>query len=251
MDITMSMPRLYTDLSWIWPLLSPPEDYHEEAEVIIGEFQGLGLTAGRDLLHLGSGGGSLDWHLKSRFSVVGVELSEEMASHAATVNPEVEYWQGDMRSIRLGRMFDGILIHDAISYMTSVAALEDCFETAAAHLNPGGALVCLPEQLAEQFKQNRVRSQTHERAGLSVTTVEVMHDPDPADTWFETTFAYFIRQNGRLQVELDTHTLGVFPLATFARCASEAGFRVEAVQVPLSDMPPEEPYTLLVGTRED
>lgn len=241
------LPSLYRDLSWIWPLLSPPEDYTEEAEVIIDEFQRLGLERGDRLLHLGSGGGSLDWHLKGTFEVTGVDFSEEMAKHAADVNPDVEYWRGDMREFRHDHVFEGVLIHDAIAYMTSHDELEAVFETAAAHLNAGGALVCLPEQLREQFVQHEVEHQTHSFGGVSVTTVEVNYDPDPYDTVFETTFAYFIRTDGDLTIEIDRHHLGIFPLADYVAAAQRAGFEVEAVEIPLSDMPVEKPYTLIVG----
>lgn len=243
------LPRLYRDLSWIWPFLSPPEDYEEEAKVIVDEFERLEVDAGDRLLHLGSGGGSLDWHLKQTFELTGVDLSEEMARHAAQVNPEVEYWKGDIREFRLDHVFEGVLIHDAIAYQTSHDELNAVFFTAAAHLNPGGGLVCLPEQLREQFRQHEVQHQTHESGNVSVTTVEVHYDPDPDDTVFETTYAYFIRADGELTVELDRHHMGIFPLADYVAAAQRAGFEVEAVQIPLSDMPEDKPYTLIVGRK--
>lgn len=243
------LPRLYRDLSWIWPLLSPPEDYAEEAQVIFEEFEQLGLEDGDRVLHLGSGGGSLDWHLKRRFEMAGVDLSEDMARHAAEVNPEVKYWQGDIRTFRGENVFEGVLIHDAIAYMTSHDELRAVFETAAAHLNADGALVCVPEQLREQFVQHEVEHQTHSSGSVSVTTVEVNYDPDPHDTVFETTFAYFIRSDGDLSVEIDRHHMGIFPLSDYVSAARLAGFEIEAVEIPLSDMPPEKPYTLMVGRK--
>ncbi|HRK21546.1 MAG TPA: class I SAM-dependent methyltransferase [Fimbriimonadaceae bacterium] len=243
------LPRLYRDLSWIWPLLSPPEDYEEEAQVIVEEFERLGVERGDRVLHLGSGGGSLDWHLKSKYEMAGVDFSESMAQHAASVNPEVEYWHGDMREFRHEHVFEGVLIHDAIAYMTTHDDLAAVFASAAAHLNSGGGLVCLPEQLREQFVQHEVEHQTHTADGVSVTTVEVNYDPDPFDTVFETTFAYFIRRDGDLTVEIDRHHMGIFPLGDYIAAARSAGFDVEAVEIPLSDMPPEKPYTLIVGRK--
>ena len=32
-------PRLYGDLAWTWPIISPPEDYAEEAEEAISLIQ--------------------------------------------------------------------------------------------------------------------------------------------------------------------------------------------------------------------
>ena len=57
-------PRLYTDLASLWPLVSPPEDYPEEVESFRERFQRHGVPDGAAVLHLGSGGGSIDYHLK-------------------------------------------------------------------------------------------------------------------------------------------------------------------------------------------
>ena len=50
-----------------------------------------------------------------------------------------------MRSIRLGRTFKAVLIHDAISYMLTEGDLGDAFGTARAHLEPGGVLIVAPD----------------------------------------------------------------------------------------------------------
>lgn len=109
--------RLYGDLAWIWPLISPAEDYVEEAERIcqaIGRYARLPV---RSLLDLGCGGGHNDATLKRHFSVTGVDISPPMLSLAQSLNPEVSYLQGDMRSLRLEQRFDAVLIADSIDYM--------------------------------------------------------------------------------------------------------------------------------------
>ena len=47
------------------------------------------------------------------------DLSAEMLAVSRTVNPECEHLRGDMRSLRLHRCFDVVLIHDAIMYVVS------------------------------------------------------------------------------------------------------------------------------------
>ena len=42
-----------------------------------------------------------------------------MLALSATLNPECEHLEGDMRTLRLGRTFDVVFIHDAISYLTT------------------------------------------------------------------------------------------------------------------------------------
>ena len=41
-----------------------------------------------------------------------------MLELSRTLNPDCEHLEGDMRTLRLGRTFDAVLIHDAVMYMT-------------------------------------------------------------------------------------------------------------------------------------
>ena len=56
-----------------------------------------------------------------------------------------------MRTLRLGRTFDAVLVHDAICYMTTEADLRAAMTTAFEHLRPGGAAVFLPDHVRETF----------------------------------------------------------------------------------------------------
>ena len=109
---------MYEDLAAWWPLLSPPSEYREEAADLLSR---LGIADGSPsatLLELGSGGGSLAFHLKRHFSLTLTDRSPAMLAVSREVNPECEHLVGDMRSLRLGREFDFVLIHDAIMYAT-------------------------------------------------------------------------------------------------------------------------------------
>ncbi len=242
-------PRLYDDLVWIWPLLSPPEEYTIEAPLYVEQLRRLGVPERGTLLHMGCGGGSLDLHLKRHFAVTSIDLSAPMLAHASAVNPEVEYLPGDIRSARLDRTFDGVFVHDAIAYVTSFEGLVETYRTAAAHLAPGGALVSLPEQLTEYFEQDAVETFTLTRGDATVTTVELMHDPDPNDTTIETTYVFLARRGGKLEVEVDTHLNGMFPLEVFERAMREGGFDTEVVRVRLGEEEALAAYPLLVGRR--
>jgi SAM-dependent methyltransferase len=220
----MALPRLYDDLAWIWPFLSPPEEYTDEVATFFEEFDRLGVPEGGRLLHLGSGGGSIDWHLKQRYKVTGIDLSAAMLAQAQAVNPEARYLVGDLRNMHLGRHFDAVLLHDAVAYMLTPDELRDAYRTAAAHLVPGGALVTTPEMVRECFQQHHSEVVTREDGGRSVTTLIVDFDPDPSDHQFESTFIYLIRDAGALRVEVDTHQVGIHALADFEAAIAAAGF---------------------------
>ena len=46
---------------------------------------------------------------------------------------------------------------------------------------------------------------------------------------------YFIKQADKLKVEVDNHVTGLFPVATWERLLTEAGFNVERVDYPVSE----------------
>lgn len=244
------VPRLYADLAWVWPFVSPPEDYAEEVETFRARFRRHGLPDGAPVLHLGCGGGSIDWHLKRHYRVTGVDVSPRMLEHARSLNPEVEYLEGDIRDARLGRTFGAVLLHDAVAYMTTPTELRAAYATAAAHLAPGGVLVTPPEELRSQFRQHRVRSETHTRGERSVTTVQVDVDPDPSDTSFETTYVFLVRQAGQpLHIETDTHVCGLYHLDEVLAALREVGFDPRAERWELSDLEPDEELTLITAIK--
>jgi SAM-dependent methyltransferase len=243
-------PRLYTDLASLWPLVSPPEDYPEEVESFRARFQRHGVPDGAAVLHLGSGGGSIDYHLKRYYQVTGVDLSPTMLAQAGDLNPEVEYLEGDMRAVRLGRTFDAVLVHDAVAYMTTPAELRAAYATAAAHLAPGGVLVTTPEELRYRFRQHRVQGETHTRGDLTLTLVEVDYDPDPTDTSFEATYIFLIRQAGQpLRIEIDHHVCGLYSADEVLVVLREVGFDPLAEPWDLPDTAPGEEYTLITAIK--
>jgi len=245
----MDTPRLYGDLSWVWPLLSPPDAYPEEAGAIASCFANAGVPDGGTLLHLGCGGGSLDFHLQHRFRVTGVDRSPAMLERAAELNPEVEYVVGDMRESDLGRTFDAVLLHDAQAYLTELEELEGVYKTAARHLKTGGVFVSVPQELRERFVQNGVTSSTSNDGGdPMVTTIELAHDADPSDRAFETTFIFVIRRGGHQRVEVDVHRMGLWALDEVLERLQHVGFDPE-VSRPTLAATPERPYVVVTARK--
>ena len=245
----MSKHKLYHHLSWIWPFLSPPEEYEEEVLSFRHHFQLHGISDGASVLHLGCGGGSIDYHLKKYYRVTGIDLSPAMIKQARALNPEVNYRLGDIRNRRLGQTFDAILLHDAASYMTTLSDLLSVYETAAAHLHPGGIMVSPPEELRTRFYQHRNRTTTRSLGDMTVTTLELDYDPEPTDTWYETNFIFLIREAGELRIEMDTHRVGLFHLDEILKLMHQASFRPMVSEWELSDMPDDE-LLLITAAKE-
>lgn len=148
----MPLPKLYGELASWFHLLTAPKDYAEEAEFYRKTLFEHCATAPKTLLELGSGGGNNASHMKRHFQMTLVDLSADMLELSRTINPECAHIEGDMRTVRLGREFDAVFIHDAVMYMTTEADLCATMETASLHCQPGGAAVFVPDYVRETFQ---------------------------------------------------------------------------------------------------
>jgi len=232
----LSQPRLYHELAYLWPIISPPGEYQEAAEVWRQAIRDK-LGGGRHrVLELGVGGGHNLSHLTEEFEATAVDLSPEMLDLSRKLNPGVEHHLGDMRSLQLGETFDAVLIHDAIACMLTEGDLAATFETAKRHLRASGLLIVAPEWVRENFRApmvfDWVRKGEIHGGDIQVTVQEYLHDPDSSDTEIESVYTYTIVEGGQERVEQDTHTTGLFPMATWTQLLQEAGFRVETVRLP-------------------
>lgn len=229
--------RLYHDLAWIWPIISPPEEYVQETEWICRIIRQYSEIEVKTLLHLGCGGGHNDFTLKKHFQMTGIDLSQEMLTLARALNPEVTYVQGDMRTYRSEERFDAVLVADAVSYMLTEEDLHAVFRSAWMHLKPGGALLTFAEVTKERFQQQHTECPTHAKGDIEITYIENYYDPDPADTTYEVTFIYLIRRQGKLELQTDAHLAGIFPLASWPRCLQEVGFQTHQITFEGYDIP--------------
>src|SRR5579871_3012379 len=110
-------PLIYNELTPWYRLLDPPADHRDEAACYRDAFQRAIGSPSPTLLDLGAGAGHNALHLKSRFRCTLADLSPEMLALSRELNPECEHVVGDLRSLRLGRTFDAVLVHDAVMYM--------------------------------------------------------------------------------------------------------------------------------------
>ena len=224
---------LYNELAHLWPVISPPEDYALEAvhwRQALRKYLGPGR---HNLLELGVGGGHNLSHLTSEFDATAVDISPKMLELSHRLNPSVEHHLGDMRTFRLpGRVFDAVLIHDAVCYMLTEDDLRAAFATARAHLRPGGLLLVAPDLVLDGFRPGMRLRWATEKDGIRVITEETVRDPDPEDTTVESHFTYTIIENGSQRVEHDIHVTGIFPLATWIALLEESGFSAERIPLP-------------------
>ena len=153
-----------------------------------------------------------------------------------------------MRTVRLGREFDAVFVHDAVMYMTTEEDLRLAIETAFVHCRPGGAALFAPDHVRET-------------SAPAPTTAATTATGAPPGSWSgpgtptrstpptpSTTPTCCASADGSVRVEHDRHVEGLFPRATWLRLLAEAGFEARALPVEHSELEPGS-YELFVATR--
>jgi ubiquinone/menaquinone biosynthesis C-methylase UbiE len=220
------MPKLYDQLASWWPLMSSPAHYVEEAAFYGEQLRSVGDSPARTLLELGSGGGNNASHMKAQFELTLVEPSEGMLAVSRALNPECEHVRGDMRTVRLGRLFDRVFVHDAITYMTTLDDLRSALVTAYEHCRPGGAALFAPDHVREWT-----------------------WDPDPTDSTYVVDYAYMLREADEpVRVEHDRHVEGLFARAQWLQLVADVGFEPRLVPFGHSELEPGA-YELFLGIK--
>jgi SAM-dependent methyltransferase len=237
---------LYRELAAWWPVISPPAEYAADAAAVEREFAAAALRV-RTLLDLGSGGGHVALHLKAGRSVTLVDLSADMLTASRQLNPECVHVQGDMRTVRLGRLFDAVLVHDAVDYVTTRDDLELVIGTAYAHCRPGGVALFAPDHTAETFRPGTGAGGGRDDSGREASFTERTSDPDRGDDWILAEYEFTLREpDGGVTVVPEAHRLGSFRMATWLELLAAAGF---AAQVRPLASAGRSPRVLFVGLR--
>ena len=235
-------PHLYTDLADWYPLLTAPAEYAEEAAFFLLHCRDACGTPPATLLELGSGGGNMASHYKRHVQATLTDLSPQMLALSQRLNPDLEHVQGDMRTLRLDRVFDAVLVHDAVCYLTTEDDLRQAMETAYLHCWPGGVAVFAPDHVRENFAQSS-EVDGHDAPGRRLRYLMWTWDPDPSDGTYVVDFSYLLHEEGQPMRNIyERHVHGLFSRATWLRLFGEVGFQ-QTVVVPL-DHPDVEPGTV-------
>ncbi len=230
------LPRLYSDFAEWWPLLSAPEDYAEEVGAYLRLLRGAADGGLRSALELGSGGGNNAHHYAGSLELTLVDRSPQMLAVSRELNPQCEHLHGDMRDLRLGRTFDAVLVHDAVSYLRSEDDLRAAMATAFEHCRPGGVALLTPDHLRETFAPSTSHG-GHDGEGRGLRYLEWRYDPEPDDTLITVDMAYLLRVREHVEAVHDRHLHGLFARATWLRLLAEVGFEPQALTYRLASMP--------------
>lgn len=221
-------PLMYDRLAGWFHLLTPPADYVEEAAEARALLEAHVQGPLRSVLELGSGGGNLASHLSGSLEMTLVDPAPGMVELARSINPRARHLVGDMRTLRLEQRFDAVLVHDAITYMTTEADLRAALSTARHHLRPGGAAIFLPDWVLDTYEpQSECGGSDEEGRGLRYLEWDRAVAPDGHTV--RTDYVIVLREGDEVTVHHDVHTLGIFDRATWTRLLAEVGLEPHRV----------------------
>jgi len=153
-----------------------------------------------------------------------------------------------MRTVRLGREFDAVFVHDAVCYMATEEDLRRAIETAAIHCGRGGVALFAPDFVAENFTSGTDHG-GHDGARRSMRYLEWRHDPDRSDSTYVVDYAYVWRDRRTVHVEHDRHVEGLFSRDTWLGLLTAAGFDPRVVPFDHSEFEEDERHEVFVCVR--
>lgn len=234
---------VFNEYARYYDLLYHDKDYAGESDYINRLIQSHCPTA-RTLLNLGCGSGRHDRCLAEKgFAVTGVDLSEEMlaiARNSAGGNSALEYVQGDVRSLRLGSMFDVVIsLFHVMSYQQTNHDLNAAFRSACCHLKPGGTFIfdCWygPGVLTDRPVM-RMKELEDEKISVTRIAQPVMH---PNENLVDVNYLVFIRykRSGSVLEVRETHGMRYLFLPETRQMLTDSGFELLAAEEWLTGKP--------------
>jgi ubiquinone/menaquinone biosynthesis C-methylase UbiE len=129
----------YYDIIYSW------KNYKKESEIISRFIRRYKKSPGNSLLDVACGTGNHIEYLKRKYSVEGLDVNRSMLNQAKRKHPDVRFYQGDMRTFRLGKKYDIITcLFSAIGHVRARARLRKAISSMALHLKPGGLMELEP-----------------------------------------------------------------------------------------------------------
>ncbi len=135
-----AMTRLYSDLAYLYDALYQTFiDYDAEFALYQSCF---GPYGAKSVLEIGCGSGHLAQRLiTAGYDYAGVDISPQMLDLARQRCPTARFEQADMRTLRLDRNFETILITArSLSYILTNTDVLATFQKLVQHLPPAGTL---------------------------------------------------------------------------------------------------------------
>jgi ubiquinone/menaquinone biosynthesis C-methylase UbiE len=215
--------ELYKKFAGYYDRIYENVDYREEAEFIKWAIENHRECEGKKLLDVACGTGTHASILARDFQILGVDINDEMLRIAREKVPDARFIQGDMKELDLGEKFDAVIcMFSAIHYNTTYSELEKTLKNFYNHLNDGGVVIFDFSLNKENWIEGLVSVDTVVEENLKLARICQSH---LEGTVFNANFVFLVKENGKLDFDIDQHQLGVFEMERAVDIMEKIGFK--------------------------
>ena len=217
---------LYKELARYYDLIYASKDYKKEASQLkkfISEYK---KSPGNELLDVACGTGRHLIYLKSGFSCMGVDISEDMLKIARKNVRGVVFKKANMITLDLGKKFDIILcMFSAIAYTKTYENLRKTIQNFANHLKKGGVVLIQPFFTKAAFKQGAPHMTTYQSDNICLARANVSKAKGDLGTW---DFHYIIAEKDKeVKHFVDRHEVALFDTNKTLKIMKEVGLKAK------------------------
>jgi len=199
------------------------KDYFREADLLFRMIDTLGTRTYATLLDVGCGTGAHLVHLKERYTCTGVDSSEEMLQIARRKLPDVDFAQGDMRRLDLGRQFDLVTcLFSAVGYMQTIEDLRAAFANMARHVAPGGMLFVEAWFHPAQFIAGKLGMLNINEPEFKVTRIDTGKVEERLSIM---EMHYLVGTPNRVDYYVENHAMGLFTHTEYMETLTATGLK--------------------------
>jgi len=223
----------YTAFAYVYDEYMDNIPYDEWGEYMIGLLKKLGVKAGASVVDLGCGTGTVTRMLeKEGYSIVGIDMSEDMLAIAADKieesGQEILYSCQDMREFELPFKVDAFTsIGDSMNYITTNEDLESVFKSVSDNINDGGVFVFDLKTI--HFFRDILADNTYaENRDESAFIWDNYYNDDDRNNEYDLA-VFVMNESGSFDRFEEQHFQHGFLLEEVKNAAVAAGLKVEAV----------------------
>ena len=218
----MTEEKLYKKFARYYDLIYAEIDHQKESDFIKCSVAKHKTSPGHDLLDMACGTGRHTALLKNDFKIWGVDINPEMLKIAREKVSDVDFITGDMKNLDLKQRFDVVIcMFSAMNYNTTLSELKHTLKNFYDHLKPGGVLIFDLGLNKENWIEGLVSVDTVVDKRLKLARICQSHLEDGI---FNSSFVFLLKENGKLDFDIDQHKLGVFGLEDVAGLMESTGF---------------------------
>ena len=223
------MTNFYTKLAKYYDQIYGQIDYENNSKKLHEFIQQYKKSEGISLLDVACGTGTHIMHLMDKYEAMGFDLSDEMLKVARKKCPSIDFVQGDMVNLNLGRKFDVITcLFGSIGHLTTEEKLAGAIKAFSTHSNEGGVVIIEP-----MFTKDTVRDRSMGLICLDLPDIKIARANvgRRVDNIVYLDFHFIIstREDGTEHF-IDPSPMSVFPRSTYTELMEDSGFSTQFVE---------------------